>query len=114
MRLLLTLLVAATAGTLSAQERDPTRPPSQAEIEAWFGTGPQVRGSAPFRLQSILLSPTRRIAVIDDQRLRIGEHIGTARVTSIEPGRVVLEQDDKNIVLEIATHLDTENDPSRD
>jgi|GEM_PF-719325 len=114
MRLLLTLLVATTAGTLLAEERDPTRPPSRAEIEAWFGTGPQVRDAAPFRLQSILLSPTRRVALIDDQRLRVGERIGTARVMSIEPGRVVLEQDGNSIVLEIATHLDPENDPSRD
>ncbi|WP_181918281.1 MULTISPECIES: general secretion pathway protein GspB [unclassified Wenzhouxiangella] len=93
--------------------RDPTRPPTQAEIEAWFGNGPASGQRSPFRLQSILLAPDRRIAVIDGQRLRLGESVDNAEVKAIEPGRVVLERNGERIELTIESHLTNNNDGSR-
>lgn len=93
--------------------RDPTRPPTQAEIQAWFDNGPESEQRSPFRLQSILLAPDRRIAVIDGQRLRLGETLKDAQVKAIEPGRVVLEREGERIELTLETHLTNNNDGSR-
>lgn len=92
--------------------RDPTRPPTQAEIEAWFGNGHESGQRPAFHLQSILLAPERRIAVIDGQRLRLGETVDNAEVKAIEPGRVVLERNGERIELTIETHLTNDNDGS--
>ena len=93
---------------------DPTRPPTQAEIEAWFGTGSGARDRVPFDLQSILLGPERRIAIIDGRRLRVGESLDNAEVTAIEPGRVTLLRAGERIELRIDTHLADNNERSRD
>ncbi len=107
------LLMMSPALALGQGElRDPTRPPTQGEIDAWFGDGPGPGQSAPFQLQSILLAPKRRIAVIDGQRLRLGETVDNAEVMLIEPGRVVLERNGERIELTIETHLTNNNDGS--
>lgn len=105
------LILALTATALAQGEPpDPTRPPTPAEVAAWFGSGAEQQQQAPFRLQSILLAPKRRIAIIDGQRLRVGERLGNAEVRTIEPGRVVLERAGERIELNIDTHLTNEND----
>lgn len=116
MRVISIILVIALAGLAHAQgaPRDPTRPPTQAEIDAWFGDASGQRERARFSLQSILLAPDRRIAIIDGQRLRVGERIDGAQVRVIEAGRVVLERDGETIELDIDTHLTNNNDGSRD
>lgn len=105
MRSLMLLTISMLCSTGLAQDlRDPTRPPSPAEIEAWFAGGQAAASPADaYRLQSVLLSPTRRVAVIDGQHLLVGESIGNAEVTAIETGRVELERDGQIIVLRIAT-----------
>ncbi|NBB93399.1 MAG: hypothetical protein GVY32_09565, partial [Gammaproteobacteria bacterium] len=82
MRTISILLLLALAGPALAREdvRDPTRPPTPAEVAAWFGNGAEQRERAPFRLQSILLAPERRIAIIDGQRLRVGDRLDNAEV----------------------------------
>jgi MSHA biogenesis protein MshK len=100
---LLTLSMLCSAG-LAQDLRDPTRPPSPAEIEAWFAGGQAAATPADaYRLQSVLLSPTRRVAVIDGRHVLVGESVGNAEVTAIEPGRVELERDGETIVLRIGT-----------
>lgn len=108
------LLFLPLAADVQGEVRDPTRPPTQAEIAAWFGAGAQTRERAPFDLQSILLAPGRRIAIIDGQRLRVGESLGNAEVRTIEPGRVVLVRAGERIELHIDTHLADNNERSRD
>lgn len=93
---------------------DPMRPPTQAEVEAWFGRGTTTAERAPFDLQAILLGPGRRIAIVDGTRLRVGESIGNATVESIEPGRVVLSRAGQRIELNIDTHLTNHQHESRD
>lgn len=107
------LMVASFATPARDDVRDPTRPPTQAEINAWFGTGVDSGKQAPFQLQSILLASQRRIAIIDGQRLREGERIDNAEVRLIEAGRVVLQRDGERIELNIDTHLTNDNDESR-
>lgn len=111
---ILFLMTLTAAAHTQVERQDPTRPPTQAEIEAWFGNGTDARERAPFHLQAILLSPKRRIAIIDGQRFRVGERLDNAQVRAIEPGLVVLDREGERIELNINTHLTDNNDGSRD
>jgi MSHA biogenesis protein MshK len=65
---------------------DPTRPPSAAPEER------AARSEAPVsRLQSVLISPGRKLAVIDGQTVALGGRIGDATVISIAPTQVILQ-----------------------
>lgn len=116
MRKFLTLLMLAAPFALQARDGipDPTRPPTPAEIAAFFGGGADQARRPAFDLQSILLAPDRRIAIIDGQRLRVGDRLESAKVTAIEPGRVLLDRAGETIELRIDTHLDDNHERSRD
>ena len=80
------LFAASTSQAALAQPlNDPTRPPS--------ATSPQESGEpVPSRLQSVLLSPTRKIAVIDGRAVRLGERVGDATLIAIAPSQVTLQR----------------------
>lgn len=100
--LLLALFLAAPATA-----KDPTRPPSPAEIQAWYATGAETTGadSEPWTLQSVLISDSRRVAVIDGQRVRVGDAVDDATVAAIEPGHVELTRRGETITLTIDKRL---------
>jgi MSHA biogenesis protein MshK len=64
---------------------DPTRPPAALLPEA----APASDASGP-ALQSILISPTRKLAIINGQTVRPGDKVGDARVVRITENEVVL------------------------
>lgn len=67
---------------------DPTRPPTPDEIRAWRGqAGDQ---PATWRLESILISEQRRVAVINGQTVSTGDQVDGAVVTAIAAGSVRL------------------------
>lgn len=76
---MLGFVVPLAVGAQGAGLVDPTRPPdvssAQAKSEAAVTAGP--------RLQSVLISPARRIAVISGKTLALGEKYGDATVVSI-------------------------------
>ena len=75
-----------TLGAALAQPmRDPTRPPSA------DGDPARAETVAPSRLQSVLLSPNRSVAVIDGRPVTLGDRVGAARVVAISPAEVTLE-----------------------
>ena len=78
----------ALAGAAAAQPlADPMRPPARGAPEA------RAAGAAPpTRLQSVLISSGRSIAVIDGRAVRIGERVGDATLVSIDPSRVTLQR----------------------
>ena len=81
---LLTLIV-AVSNTAAENLPDPTRPPAT--------LAPLSSDAAPFQgtvLQSVMISPTRRIAIISGQRVRVGDSFGEARVVKITESEVVL------------------------
>jgi MSHA biogenesis protein MshK len=84
------LLVLAICGTQAfAQPRglvDPTRPPT-VDAETPAATAPK---PGP-RLQSVLISPSRRVAVINGSAVAVGGKVGDATVASISEGAVVLK-----------------------
>jgi MSHA biogenesis protein MshK len=80
------LLAIAAAGTVGAETLpDPTMP----------STGGYVAGRAPVAsgpvLQSVLISPGRRVAVISGQAVKLGEKYGDSQVVKITESEVVLQ-----------------------
>lgn len=74
---------AAAAETLV----DPTRPPSMVEKSA-AGVAPAPVGSG---LQSIFISPQRRVALIDGKEVPVGGHVGEAKLVQIAEDHIVLK-----------------------
>lgn len=83
----LVLGIAGLAGAQSGGLVDPTRPPRVAAEQA----GAPERQPAGPQLQSVLISPTRRIAVISGSAVPLGGRYGEATVASISESSVVLK-----------------------
>jgi MSHA biogenesis protein MshK len=86
---------AALAQTLA----DPMRPPyiSTSERAAEAAPGEQ----EPSRLQSVLISPARRLAVIDGSVVPLGGRVGDATVVAISATEVVLKRGDERETLKL-------------
>ena len=85
----LTVLVASSlvaAAAMAQPLADPTRPaaPGAAEMAP--------REAAPLRLQSVLISSARSVAVIDGRPVQVGERVGDATLVSVEPSQVTLQR----------------------
>jgi MSHA biogenesis protein MshK len=89
--------LAHSAGAQSALV-DPTKPPSMAAGTARGGAPEQ---AASQRLQSILISPTRKLAVIDGRTVTEGSRIEAATVVQIAETRVTLRQGAELMTLEL-------------
>ena len=96
----LAMLLAATASAQgSATLVDPTRPPSVGPAgEAVVPAGP--------RLQSVLISPTRRTAVISGRTVALGARFGDATLESINAGTVVLKYANRRETLHLIPGMD--------
>ncbi len=90
---------------------DPTRPPTAAEIRAWRGETGTETADSEWQLQSILTSPTRRLAIINGQRLQPGDQVDSAEVISIEPDRVVLTHRGREIILSLGLRRSSPGQP---
>ena len=82
---LLLMLAAASAGVAESLS-DPTRPPASLGL---VQDGVSAASSGPI-LQSVLISPGRRVAIISGQTVRLGEKFGEARVVRITESEVLL------------------------
>jgi MSHA biogenesis protein MshK len=83
--LLLLVVCASNAVAQSGTLVDPTRPPI-VDVEPSRAIAPQ----AGPRLQSVLISPSRRVAVINGSTVAVGGKVGDATVAAISEGAVVL------------------------
>jgi len=103
-RTLIFILGTCLAGTAPAQSRplaDPTRPPlvsGDATTDSTAREGP--------RLQSVLISQTRRVAVISGINVALGGKFGDATVESINEGGVVLKYADRRETLHLIPGMD--------
>ena len=70
---------------------DPTRPPSEPVAAAASGASAAVPGGGPL-LQSVLISPRHKVAIINGETVKLGGMYGTARVVKISEGEVVLNE----------------------
>jgi hypothetical protein len=76
---------------------DPTRPP-----QAWLAAQPKAAGAPAAaeqeqevvpQLQSLLIGPSRRYALIDGQLVGVGDRFKDARVVAVKPAEVVLRSE---------------------
>ena len=82
------------AGVASASElRDPTKPPQHRK------SAQQPAAITRYSLDSILVSDSRRIAVINGISTAVGERVGNATVKRIARDRVLLELNGKTQTL---------------
>jgi MSHA biogenesis protein MshK len=84
-RLMLVLALATASGAFAQVLSDPTRPPS-------FSPATENPRNEASRLQSVLISPGRKLAVIDGRTVKLGERVGDARVVAIAPAQVILQR----------------------
>lgn len=81
---------------------DPTRPPAEAGLES---PGGPVVASGPV-LQSIMIRPGRRTAVISGQQLAEGERFGDARLIKVSESEVILAGPDGRQTLKLFPGVD--------
>lgn len=100
--LMLMLATLACTQALAAPFADPTQPPGAvsggAESAAGATDGP--------RLQSVLISPNRRVAVIGGQTVPLGGMYGEARVVRITEGEVVLQTGQERQTLKLFSEVE--------
>lgn len=85
----LLLLVTAAAVNADASLPDPTRPVTKAHSSA----SATAVADEVLTLQSVLIAGDRRLAIINGQRLQVGNTIGRSRVVRIEAGQVQVRRD---------------------
>jgi len=88
-RVSLFCLLSSVLCPLNAEELpDPTRPPASILVPSAAG-GAEL-APVPAGLQSILISKTRRIAIIDGETVELGGKHGDAKLIEVNEGSVVL------------------------
>lgn len=101
MRLLHLLLCLLPATTLAQGVADPTRPPgmmAETPEAAAAGGGPV--------LQSVMLSPTRKLAVISGEMVELGGRYGGARLVRLTETEAVLQSGGERTVLRLHPQVD--------
>ena len=86
---------AAGAADPFANLPDPTRP------SGWQGGGGGSTG-----VQSILISPQRKVAVVNGRTVSIGDRVGDAVVVDIRPYEVILSRGGRESRLRLVPRLD--------
>lgn len=99
---LLVMLMPAGRG-YTAPLPDPTRPP-QRFVEP-LASGADAEKN--WQLGSILISPQRRVAVINGQPLSVGDRVDGAQVLAVEPGQVRLRRGSREFVLKLLSKRPT-------
>jgi MSHA biogenesis protein MshK len=92
---LLAAIALSSSAAGAVERRDPLRPPDYRSAIA--DAAAPLPGAAldldAWTLTSTLVSPQRRVAIINGLAVRTGERVAGARVLGIEPGLVRLEID---------------------
>jgi len=101
----LVAFLAATAIAIADDLPDPTRPPSvltPAEVDD--AEAVDSRAPSQLVLNAIFFAEGRRIAIINDQRLSLGDLIQAAEITAIERDHVSLLRKGEEIELHLISH----------
>lgn len=91
----LVLACSLAAGAQAAPLADPTRPPGGA-----LGDDPAAVLEGP-RLESVLIAPDRRIAIISGQQYRMGDKYGEGRIVRITESEVAIRTGEALEVLKL-------------
>lgn len=93
----LALLLAASCAN-AAPFADPFRPPRDVERPA---ADAAAAGAGAPRLESVLIAPDRRVAVINGTQYTEGARIGDGRVVSITESEVLIRRADRDEALKL-------------
>jgi len=86
------------AGTVQAAPfADPFRPPRELDVAG----GERAIPAAKTRLESVLIGPDRRIAVINGQQYTEGARFGSGHVLRISEAEVVIRHADRDEALKL-------------
>lgn len=85
-------LCAAHAAYAQSALTDPTRPPSGLDGSTMAANAGSLPQEGVLVLQSVLISPQRRLAVISGETVKLGTRIGSAEVVRIEETEVTLRE----------------------
>jgi len=99
---LATVLNCASAGAQLAN--DPTRPPAGLAIGATDTGGAGDAGGV--MLQSVMISPTQKSAIISGVMVKLGEKYGDAVLVKVSENEVVLKSGDAQQVLKLYPGVD--------
>lgn len=89
---------------------DPTRPPAAMDTRPEPAAGTQAGGPM---LQSVLISPTRKAAIISGRTVALGEKFGDARVVKITETEVVLRNGKEMQTLKLFPDIEKRPEASR-
>lgn len=95
--LALALLLLAAVQAPAEQLNDPMRPPGKEMTSG--GKGERQAVASRYRLDSVIIAPNRRQAIINGKRLTLGESIGGAKLIDIQTTQVTLQVAGKPHVL---------------
>jgi MSHA biogenesis protein MshK len=99
--------VSAAAGARAQVLTDPTRPPAALSAPAATSGSPSAQDEITgTQLQSILISSSRKVAVINGTMVPLGGMVGEARVVSITETQVVLRKGEETEVLMMYPGID--------
>ena len=97
---LLAMLVFCALPSAADPPQDPTRPPSFGmSREASDASGSD--DTEELSLQAVFQAESRRVAIVNDRRVGVGDIVRSARVVSIEGDRVTLRRRGQTIELEL-------------
>ena len=86
---MLCVISACTCPAMAASLPDPTRPPARSNEPKQVQ---DVHPAAPnWTVDSILISGSRRLAIVNGRVTRVGETVSGARIAAITPREVLLE-----------------------
>jgi MSHA biogenesis protein MshK len=103
------ILLGLSAASLAhaAPFADPTRPPSAFSDDGAAATAP----GGP-RLESVLIAPDRRLAVINGQEVRVGGKYGEGQVVRITESEVVIRSAQGTETLRLLPEVQKRHAPS--
>jgi len=81
------------------QLKDPMRPPEQGAIHT--ATGEPRSFESRYRLDSVIIAPNRRLAIINGRKLALGDRIDHARLVAVHATEVTLSIAGKTHVLSL-------------
>ena len=96
--LCIALLAPGTVPAMAQALTDPTRPPTELApaVQALEGAASPVH-----KLQSVIISPTRKAAIINGTLVELGGKFGDAVLTKVAEDEVVLTRDSSREVLKL-------------
>lgn len=92
------LLSSILSPSHAEQLPDPTRPPAMI-FQAASGKSAAAKGNQSSGLRSIIISKTRRAAIIDGKTIELGGRFGNARLVEVNVGSIVLQHGKSRRVL---------------